>query len=105
MTNSRWTGLRRDVVAQSVAIDGYGKIVVAGSIRTEPDNFDFALARYNQNGSLDTSFDADGRVTTDFGSSNDFGSRVAIDSNGKIVVAGQSYNGSNNDFALARYNQ
>ena len=41
-----------------------GKIVAAGYAR-RPD--DFALARYNTNGSLDTAFDGDGKVTTDFG--------------------------------------
>ena len=59
--------------------------------------------RYNTDGSLDTSFDSDGKVTTAIGSGNDFACSVAIQSDGKIVAAGQ-YNGSNDDFALVRYN-
>jgi hypothetical protein len=60
--------------------------------------------RYNLDGSLDTTFGIDGIVTTAIGSSFDYAYSVAIQSNGKIVVAGYSWNGSNDDFALARYN-
>jgi uncharacterized delta-60 repeat protein len=81
--------------AYSVAIQSDGKIVVAGFSN---DNNNFALARYTTAGVLDTSFDVDGIVTTDFGSV-DGAYSVAIQSDGKIVVAGFS----NNDFALARY--
>jgi uncharacterized delta-60 repeat protein len=79
--------------AYSVAIQSDGKIVVGGV-----SNNNFALARYTTTGVLDTSFDDDGKVTTDFGSV-DGAYSVAIQSDGKIVVAGFS----NNDFALARY--
>ena len=87
--------------AYSVAIQGDGKIVVAGYSKS-----DFALTRYNSNGSLDTTFDGDGKVTTSVGSSffTDIENSVAIQSDGKIVVAGFSTKGSNLDFALARYN-
>jgi uncharacterized delta-60 repeat protein len=88
--------------AFSVAIQSDGKIVAAGNSRN--GNWDFALARYNTDGSLDTSFDSGGKVTTDFGGGNDRAYSVAIQSDGKIVAAGYSSNGSNNDFALARYN-
>ena len=54
-------------------------------------------------GDLDTSFDSDGKVTTDFGSGTDRARSVAIQTDGKIVVAGESFNGSNIDFALVRY--
>ena len=65
---------------------------------------DFALARFNPNGSLDTSFSGDGKQTTDFGSSGDRAHGVAIQADGKIVAAGDSLGGSGFDFALARYN-
>lgn len=57
-------------------------------------------------GDLDISFDGDGKVTTDVGNSVfvDQARSIAIQSDGKIVVAGESFNGSNYDFALARYN-
>ena len=58
----------------------------------------------NADGSLDTSFDTDGKITTAIGSSNDGAYSVAIQSDGKIVAAGYSYNGSDDEFALARYN-
>ena len=44
-------------------------------------------------GSLDTSFDIDGKTTTDFGG-DDTANDVAIQSDGKIVVAGYVVNGS-----------
>ena len=54
-------------------------------------------------GALDPGFGTGGKVTTDFGSSGDFSSSVAVQSDGKIIVAGYSYNGSDYDFALVRY--
>ena len=89
-------------VAESVVLQSDGKIVVAG-YSDNGDNNDFALARYNTNGSLDTSFDTDGKVTTAIGASDDFAESVVLQSDGKIVVAGFSDNGDNNDFAVVRY--
>ena len=89
-------------VANSVAIQSDGKIVAAGY--SFGNSGDFALVRYNTDGSLDTSFDSDGKVTTEVGSGGDVAWSVAIQSDGKIVAAGYSYNGSNDDFALVRYN-
>ena len=86
----------------SVAIQSDGKIVVAGY--SQNSNYDFAVVRYNPNGSLDTTFNGTGKVTTAFGTSNDVGNSVAVQSDGKIVVAGQTIIGSNDDFALVRYN-
>ena len=55
-------------------------------------------------GDLDTSFDTDGKLTTAIGSGADIAYSVVLQSDGKILVAGSSYNGSNNDFAIVRYN-
>ena len=53
-----------------VAVQPDGKIVVAGMSNTGyPTYGDFALVRYNDDGSIDTTFGDDGRVTTDLGSS------------------------------------
>jgi uncharacterized delta-60 repeat protein len=90
-------------IAFAVSIQSDGKIVLAGSCFNGADN-DFCLARYNPNGSLDTSFDADGKVITPLDASNDTGSALAIQSDGKILVAGSCFTGSTNDFCLARYN-
>jgi uncharacterized delta-60 repeat protein len=87
----------------SVIQQADGKLVVAG-YSYNGSNYDFALVRYNADGSLDTGFDGDGKVTTDIGGSNDYGYSVIQQSDGKLVVAGTSYNGSNYDFALVRYN-
>lgn len=92
-----------DDKARSIAIASDGKLVLAGKTSNGTNN-DIALARYNTNGSLDVSFDTDGMVTTAIGTGADEASSVRIQSDGKIVVAGISYNGSNNDFAVVRYN-
>jgi uncharacterized delta-60 repeat protein len=89
-------------LANAVAIQGDGKIVAAGKA-ANGGNDDFALARYNSDGSLDTGFGTGGKVTTAIGTSNDWLQAVAIQGDGKIVVAGSSYSGSNWDFAVARY--
>jgi uncharacterized delta-60 repeat protein len=88
--------------AYAIALQPDGKIVVAGA-SSNGSNDDFALARYNPDGSLDTTFDGDGKVTTAVGSGGDVAYAVALQADGKIVVAGSSHNGSNLDFAIARY--
>ena len=91
-----------DEVAYAVVIQSDGKIVLGGFSDNGSDN-DFALVRYNTNGSLDGTFGAGGRVITPIGSGDDIAYTIAIQSNGKIVLAGNSNDGSDN-FALARYN-
>ena len=89
-------------VAYSVVIQNDGKIVVAG-YSTNNGNWDFALIRLNNDGSLDTSFDTDGKLLTDFGTEEQ-GASVAIQTDGKIIVAGYSGSGASQTFAVARYN-
>lgn len=84
---------------KSVAIQPDGKVLVAGHSGSSTFGYKFALARYNSDGTSDSTFDGDGRVFTTFGSSS-FGRSVAIQSDGKILVAG----GTIDNFALARYN-
>lgn len=85
----------------AVTIQPDGKIVVAG--RTQGPNFDIALIRYNTDGTLDTSFDTDGWVTTPVGAGNDYAKAVKVQAGGEIVVAGFYNNGANNDIAVLRY--
>ena len=67
-------------------------------------DFEFAFARYNANGSLDTSFSGDGRQTTDFAGASDSGSGLALQRDGKLVVAGDAGEATGGrNFALARY--
>jgi uncharacterized delta-60 repeat protein len=74
--------------ASAVALQPDGKIVVAGATSLGGGNF--ALARYLPNGTLDTTFSGDGKVTTNFsGGSSDYARAVALQPDGKIVVAGR----------------
>ncbi|MFF1594116.1 calcium-binding protein [Streptomyces sp. NPDC058286] len=89
--------------AQAMAVQADGKIIAAGDTVPSGSTFHFALARYNTDGSLDTSFGTGGKVTTDFDTGG--ASSVAIQADGKIVAAGNAGAvGSSSDFALARYN-
>src|SRR2546421_10407677 len=72
-------------VASDMALQADGKIVVAG--HTAIGGVDvFAVARYNTNGSLDTTFNTTGKVTTPIGASGSVATSVAIQTDGKIVV-------------------
>lgn len=83
-------------LAAGAALQPDGKIVVAGySQGTE----DVAVARLNANGSPDATFGVAGKATVEFGVAT-FGQAVALQSNGRIVVAGQKT--GNDDFAVAR---
>ena len=85
-----------------IALQSNGKIVVIGC-RNVGIDLNFALARYNNDGSIDDNFGENGIVTTDFGGpGNDQAFAVAIQPDNKIVVAGSSYE-SQNIIALARY--
>jgi uncharacterized delta-60 repeat protein len=86
----------------AIALQADGKIIAVGYV-TEESGIDFALARYNPNGSLDTSFDTDGKVTTQIFDGLDIAQAVALQADGKIVVAGQTFHDNALKFALARY--
>jgi uncharacterized delta-60 repeat protein len=94
--------------AESVAVQPDGRIVAAGAAGLFINRgFDFALARYNSNGTLDTSFGTSGKVTTDFAGANDVPSEpsaIALQGDGKIVVVGQTFVGGFSDFALVCFN-
>ena len=97
--------------ARAVAIQRNGKIVVAGASDVSGrygEKFccvrDFALVRYNPDGSLDQSFGTGGKLLTAFELDslyvNSYAEDVGIDPNGRIVAAG----GGGSFFELARYN-
>jgi uncharacterized delta-60 repeat protein len=93
----------------NLAVDAHGKIVAAGDAVTDPGGFDVALARYDADGTLDTSFRTAGKVTTAVGpgSRRDRAHDVAVLDDGKIVVAGFADMGpgeGQRNFMLARYN-
>jgi uncharacterized delta-60 repeat protein len=80
----------RDDFAWSVAVDSLGKIVVVGYTSLTQSKNVFAVARLTDTGAFDTSFDADGKQTIDFGSVTDNGFSVAIASGNRVVIAGYS---------------
>lgn len=72
---------------------------MAGLVATATTDGDFGLARYNRDGSLDASFGDGGRVTTDFFNDSDESSGLAIQPDGKVVVAGTAF-GADTPFGL-----
>jgi uncharacterized delta-60 repeat protein len=89
----------------ALALQADGKIVLAGTTHIDSSNVseNLVLARYNSNGTLDTSLGGSGMVITDFGQ-NETGNDLAIQSDGKIIVAGKRYTETASDFLLVRYN-
>jgi len=89
----------------ALAIQRDGKIVIAGTTTDSynPLNENLVLARYNNNGELDTTLGGNGIVITDLGQ-NETGNAVAIQTDGKIILAGKRDSGTASDFLLVRYN-
>lgn len=92
-----------DDYAYDVVVQSDGKIVVGG-YATIAAQHDFALLRYNANGTLDTSFDTDGLVTTDINASScDEVNSLAMQPDGKIIAAGGCQFAAS-DSPIVRYN-
>jgi uncharacterized delta-60 repeat protein len=89
--------------AYATAIQPDGRILAAG-VSDAKGTYDFALARYTSTHDLDPSFGRNGVVLTDFGHSYDWAYALALQPDGRIVVAGVSDVSGSKDFALARYN-
>ena len=86
----------------SVAIQPDGKIVLAKNVDSR--GVDFAMSRYNADGSPDIGFGVNGVVTTDLSNGNqDRLMTLLIQPDGKVILAGSSQGPSNASFALARY--
>ena len=90
--------------ATSVALQSDGKLVVGG-YRKQSDRtpHEFALARYNSNGTLDSPFGQAGKVMTRLGLGDAFSFGIALQSNGRIVLAGYSDTTLDHDFSLVGY--
>ncbi|MGH9824601.1 MAG: delta-60 repeat domain-containing protein, partial [Blastocatellia bacterium] len=88
-------------VIHALAVQNDGKIIAAGTSGVQ-----FAAARYNANGSLDSGFGGNGTLTTDFSGGAGFeqANALVLQPDGKIVAAGYTPSSSGFDFALARYN-
>ncbi len=90
--------------ANAVAVQPDGKVLVAGSSATATGTW-VSLVRFMRDGTLDTSFGSNGKVVTQVGTrGNDSAQAIAVQADGKIVVAGASDQGSTGlDFAVLRY--
>ncbi len=92
--------------AEALGVQSNGSIVVGGWGKIGGDE-DFAVARYLTNGSLDASFGGDGKVTTGFGSREDYAYALALLPGNGVLLAGTAYDisfgGSNFDFGVAKY--
>jgi uncharacterized delta-60 repeat protein len=91
--------------AFAIAMQSDGKILLGGSAGTANSYSDnFALARYNANGTLDSSFGTGGKVTLDFQGFQDQAKALVLQPDGTILLAGNARNSSGNDnFAVARF--
>lgn len=93
-----------DDYAYSMVIQPDGKIIVGGTSNISlSDSARFTLICYNTDGSLDSTFGTSGIVTTSFGSIYDWAYAVALQADGKIVLAGETNPVQFNDIAIARY--
>jgi uncharacterized delta-60 repeat protein len=95
------TGLAMETVGTAT------KIVAAGWVCIGPGDDEFAVARYNLDGTLDTSFGSGGEVVTDMTSGYDDAEAVVVQPDGKIVAAGfvmPIQSASSDEFAAVRYN-
>lgn len=91
--------------AYGVVLQTDGKIVVGGMTTSAVSGKDFACVRYNIDGSLDTTFGTGGIVTTDIQTgSDDVAYSIAIQADGKILLAGYTDSGTNKDAAILRLN-
>jgi uncharacterized delta-60 repeat protein len=89
---------------EAIVLQPDGKVIAVGQTTTPTFTGDFALARYNANGTLDTSFGTGGLVTTDFAGGSDVANGVALQSDGNVVSVGASYPANGvTVFALARH--
>jgi len=90
-------------VATALVVQADGKLVAAG-LTSGPAGQDFALVRYRPNGTVDPSFGNHGRVITDFAGGADAAHALIVQADGKLVAAGSATAGTNQSFAIARYN-
>jgi uncharacterized delta-60 repeat protein len=101
------TNLRHDFAPRDAAVQGDGKILVTGGFyNTRFATIAFSVVRFQANGALDTSFGTQGVALTAFTNFINTGNSIAIQDDGKIVVAGEasSADGKTDEWAVARFN-
>jgi uncharacterized delta-60 repeat protein len=91
-----------DDVINNIALQADGKIVVSGT--TNNSNLDnMALARYQSNGTPDSSFNGNGKVTCKFEGFYSRATSALIQGDGEIIISGYVFGAQYGDFAMARY--
>ena len=80
-----------------------GKLVLAGTATTANGSQDIALARFNADGTLDSTFGNGGKATLDIGGSHDFASGLIQQPGGKLVIAGGTVSGNQYRLVFARF--
>ena len=98
-----WSNFAEEAFGEGLALQPDGKAVVTGGCNS--NSGDFAVVRFNTNATLDTTFNGDGMATFSFSAVNEeFGNDVAIQHDGKIVVAGHLFESGVERFAVVRWN-
>lgn len=87
--------------ATSIAFQADGKILLCGAASTGRD-FEMIVVRLNTNGTLDSTFDGDGKLSLDWGIGSSDCRRVMVQANGRIVLAGWAQSSTGRSFAVAR---
>ncbi|MDD2413449.1 MAG: T9SS type A sorting domain-containing protein, partial [Bacteroidales bacterium] len=82
-----------------------GKIILAGNTVSDGaiKEYDLGLVRFNSNGTLDLTFSPTGMVSTDLNGMEDYGNALLLQTDGKIVATGYSYNNHVAEFTAVRY--
>lgn len=88
--------------ARALVLQPDGRILVAGETQVN-GQYDFAMVRLLPDGTPDSTFGINGWTVTDLGSTFEFPNCVALQSDGKIVMAGRIADGFNSNFGMARY--
>jgi len=91
-------------ICYSIKQQSDGKFIMAGTTG-HLSGANVTVVKINEDGSMDNTFGTGGIVTTAYGSGADYGTGIAIQSDGKYVVCGNTYNGTSFDFMLLRYNE
>lgn len=105
VSDNTYTGITREI-GYAITVDGDGNVLVAGYGYNGTNNV-MLLLRLTEDGALDSSFGSLGVVTSDglvAGSGSDVGYGIIVDDSNRILVVGSSYNGSNEDMAIWRFN-
>ena len=93
----------RTIASAKIILQPDGKIVTVGTSHNGSSN-EIVVMRYAADGSLDATFGTAGVVRTDVGANHDYGRGVALQSDGRIVIAGYTDNGPDDEFVVVRYN-